>query len=508
MTFHKGGMDISRAGFLGYCAEEFDSRRHVPTLRCIFAMALAIRLIYISQPMRTDECWTYMDFVIRGLDAVVTRYTSTNNHILNSVFIWLSTSLFGDSPEAIRLPALFFGLCNVVLAYVLGSKMYNRSAGLMAAALLASSSIMIEYSTNGRGYTCIDTAFLMLLLLGMFLREHDSLPAWLGFSVVAALGCYTIPIMLYPLGGVLLWLALSGLLELPRARRKRFLFRLALSCALGGGLTLLLYTPVLLYSPTLALKSVNPDVLPKSFDYFLGRTVGIFDSAFYQWFRDIPPILTVLLVCFLAGGVFLHKRVATFKVPMLLPVAAWLVGLLLLQRVVPYQRVLLYLLPLVLITASGMAGYYLEKHVRKRTPHLFVPLILCVLCCTLCVGVYLRGSVMDSPQTGVLPDGKEIVRFLGENAKPGEPVASISGKWIMDYYFHRLGLERLNIPPEKGTEHQHPVWVVCNQNRHYFETWEQVLEMHLQGMVEPSRFKAELVREFPQTKVFRVTPRD
>ncbi len=490
------------SGFAAFCLHELRQGRVLAALAVIMAAGLAVRLAYMAQPMRIDESWTFMVFVRNGLGAVLSDYSSTNNHILNSLLILLSTGMFGDSPPAIRLPALFFGLLTMPLAFLVAAKAYNRSAGLLAAALVAGSSIMIEYSSNGRGYTAIDVAFLMLLLLGLYLRQHDSRAAWIGFAVCAALGCHAIPTMLFPLGGAVLWLGCTALLEPVPGGGRRFLSRLASSCLLGAALVLLLYAPVLLFSPTLGLDTVNPDVLPKSLGYFLRNTATVLGSVFHGWFRDCPLLVTVVLVGFLAAGLLFHKRIAGPRLPMLLAVAAWTGALLLAQRVVPYQRVLLFLLPLVLITAAGPAGHLLERFGPKRARGLLAPLLACILAVGLGLNVLSRDSIEDSTQTGVMRDGQAVAVRLAEVAEPGQAVAARTGKWIVAYYLHLLG--RGEVLPSPATAP--PAWVVCNSTEDYLETWPQVL-VHAYPDLDPAAFTAELDREFVTARIYRLKHR-
>ena len=82
-------------------------------------------------------------------------------------------------------------------------------AAISAAALVPSSSMLIEYSTNARGYGIVCLFFMNTILVGAYALRHQNWAAWLLLAVVSALGFYTIPIMLYPFGGVVVWLLIS-----------------------------------------------------------------------------------------------------------------------------------------------------------------------------------------------------------------------------------------------------------------------------------------------------------
>lgn len=86
------------------------------------------------------------------------------------VIVHYALSLLGRSEFALRLPSALFSLANVGLVYVLGSKLINRRAGLMAAALLAVSPLDIWYGQEARNYAAV--AFMALLMtLGLAWRS-------------------------------------------------------------------------------------------------------------------------------------------------------------------------------------------------------------------------------------------------------------------------------------------------------------------------------------------------
>ena len=77
---------------------------------------------------------------------------------------------------------------------------------LLAAALVAASSTLVEYSTNARGYTLVALATVLVFLAAARALDRDSVGAWAVVAVVGALGLYAVPIMVYPLGGVFVWI--------------------------------------------------------------------------------------------------------------------------------------------------------------------------------------------------------------------------------------------------------------------------------------------------------------
>jgi len=71
---------------------------------------------------------------------------------------------------------------------------------------------LVLYSVNGRGHTILVALSLVLILVADRLRMRPTWwPGWIAFSVIAALGLYTVPVMVYPIGAVSLWIALDAL---------------------------------------------------------------------------------------------------------------------------------------------------------------------------------------------------------------------------------------------------------------------------------------------------------
>ena len=177
----------------------------------ILVAAVAIRVAYLDVPLRYDEATTYNNFVSKPLYVALANYATPNNHLLHTFLAKVSVAVFGNEPWAIRLPALLAGIALVPATFAVARVYFGRVAALLAAALVAASSTLVEYSTNARGYTLAALATAIVFLAGARALERDSVGAWAAVAVVGALGLYAVPIMVYPLGGALLWILVSGL---------------------------------------------------------------------------------------------------------------------------------------------------------------------------------------------------------------------------------------------------------------------------------------------------------
>ncbi len=123
------------------------------TLALIFLSGLIIRLIYLFLPMEYDEAYTFIIFSSRPLYYSLSYYPYFNNHIFHTFLQHICSSLMGNSPHILRLPTLLAGVFIIPCTYLFTQMFYNHYAALFAAALVSSSSVLIEHSTNARGYT-------------------------------------------------------------------------------------------------------------------------------------------------------------------------------------------------------------------------------------------------------------------------------------------------------------------------------------------------------------------
>ena len=117
----------------------------------ITAVGIAVRWASLFQPIRYDEAATWIDYASRPLAQSLSDYRFPNNHLLHTLLVHMSAALFGSAPWALRLPAFVAGILVVPLTWAAGRALYSPSAGLLSAALAATSASLTLYSTNARG---------------------------------------------------------------------------------------------------------------------------------------------------------------------------------------------------------------------------------------------------------------------------------------------------------------------------------------------------------------------
>lgn len=97
----------------------------------------------------------------------------------------------GDSEFVVRSLSVLFAVLTIPAIYFLGQRLFDRSTGLIAAALLAVHSFHIHWSQEARGYSLL---ILLLVLAAYFLvcalESKSSRILWIAFAVTAALSFY------------------------------------------------------------------------------------------------------------------------------------------------------------------------------------------------------------------------------------------------------------------------------------------------------------------------------
>jgi hypothetical protein len=470
-------------------------RWHYLTLLGLIVCATFIRWRYIDQPMRNDETGTFLNYARLPVSEIISNYDTPNNQVLHTLLVHGAVELFGSSPATLRLPAFIGGILIVPATYWAGRSLYNRAAGLIAAGLAAASHSLILYSTNARGYTLMILAALLLWGLAARLRQRQDWRTWGLFAILAALGVYTNPAMVYPLVGTGAWLLLIFWLEQSGRQRWLSLRNLFLTAAVSLLLALLLYAPILLSAGLDSLVS-NDFVRPRPWDEFISQGVSRLTSAWNSWQTDIPPLVATGLGAGFVAALLRHRHLAAYAVaPAVISVVA-LLPLIFVQGVVGWDRIWLFLLPLYFITAA--AGFsWLMVRWRAQTV-VIISAIAVVLTLFLGGRVIVSNSVVESDATGLFHSAEGVVALLAPQMDADDFTFSDERSIIpMRYYLWRSGgdLSQLEVaeplPPQ--------LYVVVNTQRYTLDslTWSYPHPMQAYG-------EAETLAEFDDATVYRL----
>ena|SRR5215213_416459 len=133
------------------------------TLLALFVVGLVLRLYGLgSESLWYDELWAVRIARMEPLE-IMRASLGDNNPPLYYLILHYWMLLVGHSEVAIRLPSAIAGALAVPLIYGIGSLLFSRAAGLMAALILSLSAYQIRYAQEGRAY-----ALLVFLALASF----------------------------------------------------------------------------------------------------------------------------------------------------------------------------------------------------------------------------------------------------------------------------------------------------------------------------------------------------
>lgn len=175
------------AGRDGEASPAAGGRDPLYLLAAITLLGLVLRLIDLGSDLWLDEIVTVRASAGSPFLHLLASYTSSNNHLLNSVLVKLAVAWVGPEEWAIRLPAVLFGVASIPALYWVARLAFTRRASLVAALLLAVSYHHVFYSQSARGYTA--HLFFSLLASALLVKglEGDRARDW-GLYVAAMAG--------------------------------------------------------------------------------------------------------------------------------------------------------------------------------------------------------------------------------------------------------------------------------------------------------------------------------
>ncbi|NIO00430.1 MAG: hypothetical protein GTN93_35010 [Anaerolineae bacterium] len=147
-----------------------------------------------------------------------------NTPIAKPALYFLITHFFlrlKDHDFLLRFPSLAFGILGVAATYAVGTKLFGRKEGLIAAFLLCFSLVHIRYSQMARFYPLLLTLSLLSLYFLYRAMFAGGARSWVGFVVATALNLYTHLFAFFVLLSLILFFVLTWLRGLVLRRRSQ-----------------------------------------------------------------------------------------------------------------------------------------------------------------------------------------------------------------------------------------------------------------------------------------------
>ncbi len=323
-------------------------------LAAIFVLGLIPRLLLLNRPIEYDEAYTFTQFARYPFRQIVSDYSAPNNHVFHTILVRIAYLLLGDQAWQIRMPAFLAGLLVILCAYLLGRLLYSKTVGYLAAGILACLPDFILRSVSARGYTIVVLMTLLSFIVAGYLIRKKNLFGWSLLCLFGAIGFYSVPIMLYPLSVVYLWLLLSiFVLDPQQYSRGKWVEYLAVAAVLTAGLTIFLYSPILLSPNAGNIYHQNVTLHPLSLGEFFQIFPSRLQSLLTEWQRYLPVVWPVVILIGLILSLVWIRKNDKFKIPTQLAFILALAILLLIQRPDSVTRIWLWIVPLLAIWSSA-----------------------------------------------------------------------------------------------------------------------------------------------------------
>ena len=331
----------------------------------LLVISLGFRLLYITQPIKGDEAFTAVWYASKPLYISQSVYTFPNNHLLNTLLIHFSMKTFGFNEFAVRLPALLFMLGSIIVLYFIVRHHFNKEVALLSASMLSASSVMIEYSVNGRGYSLM--IFFSLLAWYALEKAINHLNYKLVFlaSIFASLAIYSILTSVIAILGIFIYFLLLN---------KKDYRPIVKFISLTAIFSLFLYGPVLTVSGISSLFYSGGGKFP--FTAIIFSLLSFYFGLLRYFLLGLPPKLFWVFVTLIIGSIVYsvlirNKKIWALVSSMLLITTLFVIFL----REIPYERIFLFLAPLLYLLIA-LAGYLFFKKIRLGMSVLLSMIIL------------------------------------------------------------------------------------------------------------------------------------
>lgn len=161
----------------------------------IVLVGFVLRLVnFTEMSLSNDELSAIARLNYSTFSDLIEYGVKTDGHPAGvQMFLYYWTSIFGNSPFAVRLPFILAGTISIFFAYLIAKKWFNSTVGLYSAAAFAFLEYPIFYSQLARPYS-FGLLFSLINLYywsKIFLEKKYNFKYYLFFAFSAALCAYT-----------------------------------------------------------------------------------------------------------------------------------------------------------------------------------------------------------------------------------------------------------------------------------------------------------------------------
>jgi uncharacterized membrane protein len=168
----------------------FALRRDVLAVAALAAGGLALRLL-ATRGIWLDEATSIHQAQMPLADMLANLRTTDVHPPLHHIVLWGTVRLLGAGELAVRVPSLLAATAMIPALYAAGRDIYDRRAGMAAAALAAVAPFAVWYADEARMYALFMLFALLALWMQVRIVRGGGAGSWLGFVLSAAALIYT-----------------------------------------------------------------------------------------------------------------------------------------------------------------------------------------------------------------------------------------------------------------------------------------------------------------------------
>ena len=180
------------------------------TLTGLVCLGTIIRYWGLSLRPMYDEAasWTFARLPWHSFWRSMWNYEGNMTLYYLILRLWVH---LGDSQVILRSLSVLFGVATIPIVYLLGLRLFDRRAGLIAATLLTVHAFHIRWSQEARSYAmAVFLISLSTLLLVSALKAGRARRLWAAYVFVSVLACYSQMLAVLVLAAQWLWILANG----------------------------------------------------------------------------------------------------------------------------------------------------------------------------------------------------------------------------------------------------------------------------------------------------------
>ena len=412
-------------------------------LGIITLIAVILRLYIINNPIGYDEAYTFINFSSKPFKFILADYHAPNNHIFNSLLIGIAYRILGNHTWIVRVPALIASVLGVPVSFIASRRFFTAQQSLAVSATLAVAPNIVASAANGRGYPLVMLFSLMLVNFAEILVKEKSRSALAAYAVTGALGFYSVPIFLYPMAGISLWVVATYLSGSETWQTKWIKLRdFLITCSASGALTLLLYSPVIIFGTGFDSLVANDIVKSQTWHDFGDNIVNRSVLTWQSWMSPIAPMTRYILGLGFLLSLILYRKISNQKLPMQVFILFGAGIMLVLQRVFPLPRIWEYLeMFYLLFSAAGLIGagtLLWQKLGKEQSAQKFFSNIILIIALAVFANVTLKTQNRQARLDRTIAPEKFAADYLSEHLTTEDIIIAVAPADIQTAYYLKI----------------------------------------------------------------------